>query len=835
MVPSGGAPNSETQPPELGTLEPPTDTDVVNKQGAGIPLMQLPGRDGSEFRADLALDNGLETTQNGQKHGPGNAGKAAHNIPGGDMTRTGGSGGSIAPTTSKMAAPAVDLNPKLSSQAVHNGGTGTRHTLDFKGRVVNKFRRVEGQFTGRQAHDLELTFFEEPSVAAKESLLKILKQVRQVWFRSGPNGEDLDYIEKTNSGVNPRTANMSQTYLLFKYKSEEDQQRTLEKAQKHIEEYTEDGVKPLVDNAVVSLAAFSPKLHNRRVIINRATKLKYPSEANCSDAEVKQKKLARDGRTWNQVVQPLMKEVILILDQAGSDNLDIRAVFRNHGQYGLQLGMLVLNTPNEATKIAEAIDGKAYSGVKISAKVDELPIEKRSIDLDVRIETWPAEVMGLATQERKDTKAVQHHLNEALTQDRYKKAFGLPGSEPVVSVLTDQCGLTLVHLRSAEMRRLLARNYKSVYVPGLGRRLDFRGPSKVISQVSMEQRRRVRSQSPDDKDEQSELESGQCSEQNSPQRGRAGSNAAATGKRAAAEDARALRNQARGSQKKPAPQMDVSPSPVAACGSQEREDEYMAPPRGRTPGVKNKRNALTPDQDSSEQANASEETVGVCKTRKTLALSPPTADHHETTPQAELTARAVVAQHSKEITSKRLDAEDARALGDQARGSLEKANCWHVQGGRGSAKPPGETEPKGQPSPKRAANSGAGAQYNAFSRLVCDDNEQDPEEDMSIDGLVSPAQEDEASLKINHPEHGSWADEVQHMPNSPRTKKPATFNNPPSDKSKGKGSWPQCSPGLGENTAQSEQVAYPNSKQLRSSPQERESSPHPSAPRGLFD
>ena len=102
------------------------------------------------------------------------------------------------------------------------------------------------------------------------------------------------------------------------------------------------------------------------------------------------------------------------------------------------------------------------------------------------------------------------------------------------------------------MRRLLERNYKSVYVPGLGRRLDFRGPSKVISQVSMEQRRRVRSQSPDDKDEQSELESGQCSEQNSPQMGRAGSNAAATGKRAAAEDARALRNQARGSQKKPA-------------------------------------------------------------------------------------------------------------------------------------------------------------------------------------------------------------------------------------------------------------------------------------------
>ena len=106
---------------------------------------------------------------------------------------------------------------------------------------------------------------------------------------------------------------------------------------------------------------------------------------------------------------------------------------------------------------------------------------------------------------------------------------------------------------------------------------------------------------------------------------------------------------------------------------------------------------------------------------------------------------------------------------------------------------------------------------------------------MSIDGLVSPAQEDEASLKINHPEHGSWADEVQHMPNSPRTKQPATLNNPPSDISKGKGSWPQCSPGLGENTAQSEQVAYPNSKQLRSSPQERESSPHPSAPRGLFD
>ena len=169
-------------------------------------------------------------------------------------------------------------------------------------KVVNKFRQVEGQFTGRQAHDLELSFFEEPSAAAKASLLKILKQVRQVWFRSGPNGEDQDYIEKTNSGVNPRTANMSQTYLLFKYKSEEDQQKTLEKALKHIEEYTEDGVKPLVDNAVVSLAAFSPKLHDRRVIINRATKKLYPSEGNSSDAEVKQKKLARDGQTWPLVL-----------------------------------------------------------------------------------------------------------------------------------------------------------------------------------------------------------------------------------------------------------------------------------------------------------------------------------------------------------------------------------------------------------------------------------------------------------------------------------------------------------------------------------------------------
>ena len=59
----------------------------------------------------------------------------------------------------------------------------------------------------------------------------------------------------------------------------------------------------------------------------------------------------------------------------------------------------------------------------------------------------------------------------------------------------------------------------------------------------------------------------------------------------------------------------VSPAPVAIQCSQETEDEYIALPKGRTPGAKNKRDALTPDQDSNGQADVSEEGTGLCKTQ----------------------------------------------------------------------------------------------------------------------------------------------------------------------------------------------------------------------------
>ena len=81
--------------------------------------------------------------------------------------------------------------------------------------------------------------------------------------------------------------------------------------------------------------------------------------------------------------------------------------------------------------------------------------------------------------------------------------------------------------------------------------------------------------------------------------------------------------------------LQVSPVPVAAHGSQETEDEYIALPKGRTPGAKNKRDELTPDQDFNGQADVSEEGIGLCKTQKTLALSPPAADYRMATSQAD--------------------------------------------------------------------------------------------------------------------------------------------------------------------------------------------------------
>ena len=62
----------------------------------------------------------------------------------------------------------------------------------------------------------------------------------------------------------------------------------------------------------------------------------------------------------------------------------------------------------------------------------------------------------------------------------------------------------------------------------------------------------------------------------------------------------------------------VSPAPEAIHCSQETEDEYIALPKGRTPGAKNKRDALTPDQDPNGQADVSKEGISLCKTQCAL-------------------------------------------------------------------------------------------------------------------------------------------------------------------------------------------------------------------------
>ena len=69
-------------------------------------------------------------------------------------------------------------------------------------------------------------------------------------------------VEKTNSGVNPRSANKGETFQVYKYNSESAQMDTLAKAQKHIQSFTDsEGTYALRHNVTIALGAFSPSLH----------------------------------------------------------------------------------------------------------------------------------------------------------------------------------------------------------------------------------------------------------------------------------------------------------------------------------------------------------------------------------------------------------------------------------------------------------------------------------------------------------------------------------------------------------------------------------------------
>ena len=121
-------------------------------------------------------------------------------------------------------------------------------------------------------------------------------------------------------------------------------------------------------------------------------------------------------------------------------------------------------------------------------------MEEQSRTLDIQGEAWPAEASGISEADKVDMEALRRHLNSALMQDRFKGAFG---SQPILRILADHSGLTVLYLQNAEVRQQLAFRLKSVKVPGLGdKRVFFRGPSDAVSQACMDQRRRVRSQSP---------------------------------------------------------------------------------------------------------------------------------------------------------------------------------------------------------------------------------------------------------------------------------------------------------------------------------------------------
>ena len=73
----------------------------------------------------------------------------------------------------------------------------------------------------------------------------------------------------------------------------------------------------------------------------------------------------------------------------------------------------------------------------------------------------------------------------------------MPSTRPILRILADHSGVTVLCLQSAEVRQQLAMRLKTVKVPGLSnKRVFFRGPSGAVSEACRAQRRRVRSQSP---------------------------------------------------------------------------------------------------------------------------------------------------------------------------------------------------------------------------------------------------------------------------------------------------------------------------------------------------
>ena len=234
-------PSSEPgfRPPEVGKSANAAAQGGGDSRGASpaIMLQKISGKTTlggppATFASSVAT---AAKGENGPKTVSESAGMAALEA---QTTQVGGAsrhgGGRSSEARESGPRPAVDLHPMQSAQKNHTGGA---HSMSYKGALKKNFRQVDGEHKGRLAFDLELTVMEEGLPV--QELLQIMTEKNVKWYKAGPRGEELNCIEKTNSGVNPRSANKGETFQVYKYNSESAQMDTLAKAQKHIQSFTE--------------------------------------------------------------------------------------------------------------------------------------------------------------------------------------------------------------------------------------------------------------------------------------------------------------------------------------------------------------------------------------------------------------------------------------------------------------------------------------------------------------------------------------------------------------------------------------------------------------------
>ena len=251
------------RPPEVGKSANTAAQGGGDSRGASSTAILLQKKSGKTTLGGPPATSAIsgataEKGENGLKTASESAGMAvleAQTTQVGGTSRPGGGGSSEARESGPR--PAVDLHPMQSAQKSHTGGA---QSMSYKGALKKNFRQVDGEHKGRQAFDLELTVMEEG--LPLQELLQIMTEKNVKWYKAGPRGEDLNCIEKTNSGVNPRSAHTGESFQVYKYNSESAQIDTLAKAQKHIQSFTDsEGTYALRHNVTIVIGAFSPSLH----------------------------------------------------------------------------------------------------------------------------------------------------------------------------------------------------------------------------------------------------------------------------------------------------------------------------------------------------------------------------------------------------------------------------------------------------------------------------------------------------------------------------------------------------------------------------------------------